>query len=320
VVEAGYLANAGIKLEQNVQPNNAQPGAATLQPRRPYYGVQFAPGMQFPYYLTVQGNVVPAGFLSYFPHSAHSSYESAFLRVEKRFSGGLSWLSSYTFSKAITNASQYRNAGGVNGNENSPPQDSFNLAAERGLASFNAKNRFVTSYVYDLPFGARRKWLTTGPASWILGGWQNSTIATLQSGFPFTVNLSGDTANVGAGTGGIYVRPNAVPGVSWQEPSDQRTTAHYFNPAAFLTPAPFTFGNVGRNTVIGAGQIGLDFNLAKSFKIRERATVQFRAEFFNVLNHSNYNVIGRIINSNTFAQVLSQLDPRELQFGIKVGF
>jgi hypothetical protein len=178
----------------------------------------------------------------------------------------------------------------------------------------------VNTYVYDLPFGAGRRWLTSGLSSRLLSGWQTAGIVTLQSGFPFTVNVTGDTANVGAGTGGIFVRPNAVPGVSWQEPNGQNTAAHFFNPAAFSMPAPFTFGNVGRNTVIGPGVIDFDLTVGRPIRLSERFSLQLRGEFFNALNHPNYSVIGRIINSNTFAQALSQLDPRELQFGAKVIF
>ena len=124
VLEVGYLATLGLKLEQNVQPNNANPGLGAVDPRRPYLGVQYTPGTQFPNYITVAGNSVPVGQINYLPHSAQSNYESMFVRLEKRFSHGVSFLSSYTWSKAITNAPQFRNAGGFNGNENSPPQDS----------------------------------------------------------------------------------------------------------------------------------------------------------------------------------------------------
>jgi hypothetical protein len=319
-LEVGYVASVGVKLEQNVQPNNALPGPGAIDPRRPFFGLTYAANVQFPYYISVVGNVAPAGFLNYLPHSAQSNYESMFLRLEKRFNGGLSWLTSYTFSKAITNAPQFRNAGGVNGSENSPAQNAFNLRAERGLAPYDVRHRVVNTYVYDLPFGRGRRWLVFGPASWVLGGWQSSSIVTLQSGFPFTVNVTGDTANVGAGTGGIFVRPNGVPGVDWREPVGGRTATHYFNPAAFAMPPQFSFGNVGRNTVIGPGVANVDLAMSKSVRVRERWNVQFRAEFFNAFNHPNFNIIGRIINSTTFAQALNQLDPRQLQFGIKVTY
>ncbi|HKA00456.1 MAG TPA: hypothetical protein VKE70_28285, partial [Candidatus Solibacter sp.] len=135
-VEVGYLATLGVKLQQNVQPNNSQPGSASVDPRRPYGGLVYNPGVVFPSYITVQGTSVPVTQVNIYQMSAQSNYHSLYARVEKRYARGLSVLSSYTFSKAITNAPQYRNAGGANGSENSPPQDSYNLRAERALASF----------------------------------------------------------------------------------------------------------------------------------------------------------------------------------------
>lgn len=321
VVEAGYVGTLGIKLEQNVQPNNAQPGLGAVDPRRPYLGVQYAPGTQFPPYITVVGNSVPMGFINYLPHSAQSNYHALVLRVEKRYNNGFSLLNSYTFSKAITNAPQFRNAGGVNGNENSPAQDSFNLRADRGLASFNVAHRWVTTALYELPFGPTKRWVKEGFASRIASGWQVSGIFTAQTGFPFTINVQGDTAGVGAGTGGIYVRPNAVPGQTWELPGDQRSTSRYFNTAAFSQPAAGAFGNVGKNTVIGPGLGNLDLVISKTISFRERYRIELRGEAFNVANHSNYLLVGRIINTPaTFGRVLSQLDPRQIQVSLKLFF
>jgi hypothetical protein len=318
VLEAGYLATAGLKLEQNVQPNNALPGVGAVDPRRPYLGVTYAEGTQFPPYLVVQGNSVPVGFINYLPHSAQSNYHSGFLRLEKRFNGGLSFLTSLTWSKAITNAPQFRNAGGVTGSENSPAQDSFNLAAERGLAPFHTGRRLVNSLVYSLPFGKGKQFLKDGLASKLAGGFDVSGIFAMQDGFPFTVNLRGDTAGVGAGTGGIFIRPNLVPGASYT--LSDPTTDRWFNTAAFTAPPTAAFGNVGRNTVIGPGLVNLDLSLARTFRPTERFSVQFRAEAFNFFNHSNYNIVGRIFNDPTFGRVQSQLDPRQLQFGLRLGF
>ncbi len=320
VLEVGYLATLGLKLEQNVQPNNAQPGSGAVDPRRPYAGMVFGPGVTFPDYLEVAGTSVPVGFINYLPHAAQSNYHAAVLRLEKQFGSGLSWLTSYTFSKAISNAPQFRNAGGVNGAENSPPQDSFNIRAERGLAYYDARHRVVNTWVFDLPFGRGKPYVGSGVGAAVLGGWQASGIVTFQSGFPFTVNLRGDTAGVGAGTGGIFVRPMAAPGAKAALPASQSSAARFFNTSAFLTPAAGTFGNVGRNTVIGPGLSNVDFVLARSFRLTEHATVQFRGEVFNAANRPNYNVIGRILNDATFGRALSQLDPRQLQFGLKVTF
>src|SRR5262249_21696069 len=160
--------------------------------------------------------------------------------------------------------------GGVNGSENSPPQDSFNIRAQRGLASFNVAHRAVTSFVYDLPFGAHGKYLQHGILNYILNDIQFSGIYAVQTGFPFTANLRGDTAGVGAGTGGIFVRPNAVVGATADLPSNQRSAALWFNTAAFTQPAAGTFGNVGRNTIVGPGLSNLDFVIMKTIPAKER--------------------------------------------------
>jgi hypothetical protein len=321
VLEVGYLATLGLKLEQNVQPNNAQPSTNTsIDPRRPYLGLVFAPGTVFPSYLHVSGNSVPVGFINYLPHSAQSNYHSGFLRFEKRFTRGLSVLSAYTYSKAITNAPQFRNAGGVSGAENSPAQDAFNLRAERGLASFDVRNRWTSTAVYNLPFGRDGRWLKQGWASQVTGGFELSGIFTTQNGFPFTVNLKGDPTNVGAGTGGIFVRPNILAGQSQYLDGSLQSTSHWFNTGAFVAPAAGKFGSLGRNTVIGPGMTNLDLVAQKTIYIRERLRLQIRAEFFNALNHSNYSIVGRILNDPAFGVVQSQLDPRQIQLGLKVVF
>ncbi|MBL8220618.1 MAG: TonB-dependent receptor [Bryobacterales bacterium] len=320
VLEVGYLATAGLKLEQNVQPNNAMPGTGAVDPRRPYAGMEYVSGTVFPSYLQVVGNSVPVGFINYLPHSAQSNYHSGYARFEKRFTKGMSLLSAYTWSKAITNAPQFRNAGGVNGSENSPAQDSFNLAAERGLASFHVGHRWVTSALYDLPFGKQGQFVKEGIPAKILGGISMSGIYSLQTGFPFTANLRGDTAGVGAGTGGIFIRPNAAPGQVAALDGNLRNTNRWFNTGAFLTPPAAAFGNVGRNTIIGPGMSNLDLVVVKNVMVREAVNFQFRFEAFNVLNTPNYNIIGRISNDPTFGRVLSQLDPRQVQLGLKAIF
>src|SRR5262249_49684222 len=150
--------------------------------------------------------------------------------------------------------------------------------------------------VYQLPFGHDKRYLRYGIASKVLGGWETAGIVTAQSGFPFTINLRGDTAGVGAGTGGIFVRPNLVSSMDWQLPNDQKSTSRFFNTAAFVAPAAGKFGNVGRNTVIGPGLFNADATLTRHFRVGERFHLQFRAEFFNMFNHSNYNLVGRILN------------------------
>ncbi len=164
-----------------------------------------------------------------------------------------------------------------------------------------------------------RRFLQSGWASRVFGDLQVSGIYTMHSGFPFTVNVQSDTAGVGAGTGGIFVRPNRVPAVGQVAPSI--VNGQYLNIAAFTMPPAFTFGNLGRNTVIGPGYVDLDAALAKGIKLGGRSTLQLRTEAFNLLSRRNYNLVGRIINDpSTFGKVLSQFDPRQLQFAIRWTF
>lgn len=124
----------------------------------------------------------------------------------------------------------------------------------------------------------------------------------------------------GGGTGAILIRPNAVPGQHWKLPAEQRTTERWFNTAAFAAPPAFQFGNVGRNTIIGPGLLNFDLMAARSFRITEGASLQFRGEFFNALNTPNYDIVGRIVNNPQFGVVQSQLPPRQIQFGLRLAF
>jgi hypothetical protein len=321
VLEVGYLGTDGIHLEQNVQLNNSLPGTAV---KRPYYGLTLAPAVVSALGFPSKGSIVPVTTINYFPHSAQSNYHALTARMERRFHKGFSLLNSFTWSKAISNAPQYRNAGGISGSENSPPQNSFDVAAERSLAYFDLKYRFATTGVYDVPFGSGHRLFAGGLGRTILGGWQLAGILQWQSGFPFTINYKGDPINIGGGSGGILTRPNYVLDASGSpvDPnlsSDQRSTGKWFNTAAFVQPV-YQFGNVGRNTMIGSGLSNVDATLARNFQILEKLRLQFRLEVFNIANHSNYNLIGRVVNDPTFGIVQNQLAPRQIQLGIKAQF
>jgi outer membrane receptor protein involved in Fe transport len=303
VLEAGYVGSYARYLEQNQQPNNAQAGSGAVDPRRPYAALEFAAGTVFPSYVTVQGTRVPVGFINYYTRTAEAKYHALVTRLERRFDNGFSLLTAYTLSHATSNAPQFRNAGGVNGAENSPPQDSHNLEAEWGPAYYNAKHRFVTNVTARLPWD-----------------FQVAGILTLQSGFPFTVNIRGDTAGVGAGTGGIFVRPNPVPGVSPYLDKSSWKGGNYLNPKAFTTPAAGTFGSVGRNSVTGPGFASVDLVLSRGMALGGTRRLDLRAEVFNALNRRNYTIVGRILNDATFGRLLSQADPRQWQFGARFSF
>jgi hypothetical protein len=316
----GYTGTLGIKLQQNVQLSNTLPGPTAASTRRPYLGAVFAPGTVFPSYINVTGNSVGGSTIATLPNEAQSNYHALYIRGERRFTHGFSYLSSFTFSKAITDAPQFRNAGGATGTENSPAQNTYDLSADRGLANFNAKFRWINTPVYALPFGKGQQFLTNGLASAILGGWQVAAIISLQTGFPSTINLTGDTANIGGGSGGILIRADPVMGVSPYLSASQRSSAEWFNVNAFVDPPPYAFGTLGRNTLIGPGLFNVDSTLSKRFRVKERIGVEIRAEAFNLLNIHNYNQIARIINAPGFGSVQSELPMRELQFGAKMTF
>jgi hypothetical protein len=132
--------------------------------------------------------------------------------------------------------------------------------------------------------------------------------------------VSGDTAGIGGGSGGILIRGNPVPGQSAELPAGQRSTAEWYNTNAFVLPPAATFGLLGRNTLVGPGLFNIDTTLSKHFRIRERYRVEIRAEAFNLTNTPNYSQIGRIINAPDYGMIDSQLPPRQLQFGAKVNF
>jgi hypothetical protein len=150
------------------------------------------------------------------------------------------------------------------------------------------------------------------------GSWRASGILMLQSGAPFTVNLSSaaDVANIGLVGGNNLERPNLV-GVPNAGP---KTPEQWFNTSAFALPAPYTFGTVGRNDVLGPGLENLDLSLQKEWISHEKFTMQFRFDAFNALNHPNFNLPGRIFGASNFGAIASAQDPRELQFAAKLVF
>jgi hypothetical protein len=320
VIELGYTGTVGLKLQQNDQVSNTLPGPTAASTRKPYLGAVFAPGTVFPSYISVNGTSVGGSTIALLPNEAQSNYYAGYIRAERRFSNGFSLLSSFTYSKAITDAPQFRNAGGATGTENSPAQNSYNLRAEYGPAAFDAKFRWVNTIVYSLPFGHGKRWIKDGLSSAILGGWQFATIISMQTGFPSTINLTGDTANIGGGSGGILIRANPVMGVSPYLPASQRSTAEWFNVNAYVDPPAYQFGTLARNTLVGPGLFNIDSTLSKRFHIAERFTAEIRADAFNMLNEHNYNQVARIINAPGFGSVSSELPMRELQFGAKVVF
>jgi len=197
--------------------------------------------------------------------------------------------------------------------ESSIPQNNGNLAAEKGLAC-DIRHRFALSAVYNIPgYGA------AGPIRALSHNWALSSVYQIQTGFPLTISVFGDTANAGTVLGENPIRANVTaqpifgPGT--------HTATQWFNAQAFAAPPAFTFGNVGRNTVVGPGMQTLDFALAREFGLVERMKFQFRAEFFNALNKVNLGTPDRFVNTPQFGTITEAATPgRQIQLGARLSF
>jgi hypothetical protein len=219
----------------------------------------------------------------------------------------LFFLANYQFSKNIDNGS-----GEVEANDTA---FRTNKRADRALSRYNQTHRSALSFGYELPFGKGKTWLSNGGvAAYVLGGWQVQGVATLLSGFPFTVSGT-NVCNCGSF---VPQRVNSVaPGFG---NIDNPTVNRWFDKSAYALPAPGFQGTAGRNTIEGPGFSNLDFSASKNFRITERFKMQYRAEFFNILNHANFGPPDGNI-SNVTAGVISTAYPgRSIQMGLRLDF
>ncbi|HMF01844.1 MAG TPA: carboxypeptidase regulatory-like domain-containing protein [Terriglobia bacterium] len=247
--------------------------------------------------------------------ASNSNYNGMWLSVNRRLAHGVTFSSSYTFSKSIDNNSV--------GSSNPQVQDFRNLRAERARSDFDATHRFVLSGVYILPFKSE------GAFKRAVEGWSLAPIVNLQSGNPFSPIIP----NLPNGSGSLlnFDRPDIVPGQSIK--LDNPTPNLFFNKAAFLNPdgtpyrQPGSFGNAGRNIIEGPGLSDVDLSLTKNTLIRENVNVQFRAEAFNVFNHPNFAQPNQTVNSADFGKITTTRtargdlgSSRQIQFGLKFMF
>jgi Carboxypeptidase regulatory-like domain/TonB dependent receptor len=255
---------------------------------------------------------------------ANSNYNALEASLRKRFSHGLSFLASYTYSKTIDDVSSFNITGSASqpvAGENDLAQNPFDLAAERGRSMFDARNRFVLSYQWNLPW-----W--NHPTNWyqqVLGNWQLNGIATVMSGTPFTVFDSNDVSLQGTApeiTGFSANRPNLIGNPN----NGPRTAQAWMNVSAFqqLQPDPLgrfqVFGDEGRNVVEGPGYADWDFSAFKNIRVSEGKEFQFRGELFNFLNHTNFRLPVSDISSPNFGQIQQDVSPRVIQVALKFLF
>jgi hypothetical protein len=319
--EIGYVGTKGTKLPRFIEGNPAiyMPGVSTpsnADRRRIYSGCTLA--LNSPPCIYSSTGLI-AGI-------ANSSYNALETSLRKRFSHGISFLASYTFSKSIDDASSFNMTGSASkpvAGENDLAQNPFDLAAERGRSLFDARHRFVLSYQWSLPFWQH-------PQGWyqqVLGAWQLNGIATVMSGTPFTVFDSNDVSDQGGApeiSGFSANRPNLVQG---QNPNaGPQTPGAWLNPNAFqrVIPDPNSpvqqFGTAGRNIAQGPAYANWDFSAFKNIRVLEGKEFQFRAEFFNILNHTNFRLPDSDISSPTFNQILAAESPRVIQLALKFLF
>ncbi len=248
-----------------------------------------------------------------FESSAGSSIlHSGSLRVRKRMRRGFSVGGTYTYSKSIDNASS------IGGTAVVVAQNDLDLAAERGLSSFDQRHRLTADFSYELPFGKERKWLNRDNwAANALGGITFSGNATLASGTPFSPRILGNAGNIAQGVNGT-LRPDLVPGQAIQV-SDP-TIQHWFNTAAFIAPTGQSFGDAGRNIISGPGLVDLDMAFSKTVQVKEMQSLELRLSATNVFNTAHFTSIDTQLGSPSFGQVIATGSMRKAQFTMRYRF
>jgi hypothetical protein len=242
---------------------------------------------------------------------AEARYNSLAVKLTRRLDNGLSVLAGYTLSKSMDNGSGIRVLTG----DPLFPQNSECFACEWGLSVFDVRHRFVSSILYELPFGDGKPFAQSGIGAAILGGWQVSTIISASSGFPRNVTSGIDRSNTGAGD-----RPNLVPGA---DPNGgDKTLPSWFNTGAFMLNDLGTRGNAGRNLVIGPGIFNFDSSIIRNFRLTSSKILQVRLEAFNLFNQPVWNDPNMSMsNPALFGTINSTRKPmRELQLGVKFVF
>jgi hypothetical protein len=222
------------------------------------------------------------GFIQSVEDMGNAEYNSLAVKINKRFSGGLSLITAYTYGVSIDDTSAIR----IQGYDTLFPQNSYCIRCERGPSSFDTRHRLVVSPLYELPVGRGKALnINNGFLNAIIGGWQVGGILTAQSGVPQTITIGGQDNSI---TQSTYDRPNYVSGQNVN--ASNQTPNAWYNPAAFVEAPVGQFGNVGRDTQLAPGVFTINAEVHKNFHMpyKESHQLQFRAEAFNLLNHPNW--------------------------------
>ena len=340
-LEAGYVGLRGVHLPQGSYNMNQLPdqylslGSQLLQqvpnPMASYVlnGPLTQPTVQlqqllrpFPQYTGT--SAVAASLTNPGAFFGNSSYQALQVKAEKRFQKGGTMLASYTFSKIIANVETVTTWLDSATASSIAVQDFSNMKGEYSLSSFDSRQRFVFSYVYDLPVGKGQPFLggVTGIASKLLSGWGVNGVTTFQPGFPLALTASPNSFIFGGG-----LRPNVTSGCNKEvSGSAQSKFLQWFNTSCFTFPAAYTYGSESRTDpqLRGPGIANYDFALYKKTAITERYNLEIRAEAFNLFNRVQFgtpNTVFSTASTSTFGQITTQLNqPRLIQVAMRLRF
>lgn len=294
LASASYLGNKATHLRSSFEENPAVyiPGASTVSNTNARRLLSQINPKEGPYYANI--TMVDDG--------ATTSYNALRLSLQHRFSHRFTLLSVYTWSHCMQNAETYgnRNSQGANSYQNP-----YNRNADTGPCDFDLRHNSTTSLVWEPPSFDNRV------VNELLSRWQLGALITAHTGFPFTPFTGVDNSL----TGVRQDRPNVV-----GNPYANTSSLIWINPAAFVANPLGTFGNAGYNSLVAPGFFDLDANLTRFFQVTEHQRFELRFEFFNVLNHANFNAPVSTLNSAAFGKIQSAGDPRILQFAAKYVF
>jgi carboxypeptidase family protein len=292
LLDVAYVGTRTAGLISNYNYNQSFPGPGPQGPRRPLYGINPA-----------------VTDITYRSNYAAAKYHALQVKVEKRYSAGLTGTIAYTYSKYMSDG------GNINGGGNGPPQNARCFACEWGPMPEDLRHILVINHVYELPFGPRRKYLTHGWISQIAGNWNLSGIWTMATGDHFTPTIGTSVSN---SAGGGSDRPNRL--ADGNLPSGQRSIDAWFDLTAFEPAAQYTFGNAGRGILVGPGNFNVDLGIHRDFPIRERFRLTYRWEMFNSFNRANFSDPNAVIGSAQAGQISGTAPARIMQMALKLVF
>jgi hypothetical protein len=247
--------------------------------------------------------------LTYRTNYAGAKYHALQTRVEQRYTAGLTVSLAYTWSHFLANG------GNINGGGNGPPQDARCYACEWGSQPEDRRHVAVLNHVYELPFGAGRRFMSKGWLSHVVGPWNVNGIWSMSTGEHFTATLAAAVSN-SAGGGGD--RPNRLR--DGNLPASERTIDRWFDLGAFAAPSQFNFGNSGRGVLVAPGNFNVDLGVHRNFQFTERWRASFRWEMFNAFNRANFGNPNAAIGNPVAGQISGTAPARIMQLALKLMF